>query len=188
MAAIKTIKIHPAIGIARLGNSATGFFIGPEKPGVSPRPRSGYRDAQHRMKRQAARFRLFGYDKNGKVVKEITSADAKIVWTVHLANSKAEWKRFEGLNANAPRRNAGVADRASLIIDPGAHSLSGPNKNEKFNTGKFLGKAVPLGEARTDSKARLLVLGGFGRSASPANKPLTTFANNNGWHDDVADG
>jgi hypothetical protein len=188
MAAIKTIKIHPAIGIARLGNSPTGLFVGPEKPGVAPRPRGGYRDAQHRIKRQAVRFRLFGYDRNGKVVKEITSADAKIVWTVHLANSKAEWKRFEGLQANTPRRNAGVADRASLIIDPGARSLSGPRKKGKFDTGKFLGKTVPLGEARTDSKGRLLVLGGFGKSASPANKPLTTFANNNGWHDDVADG
>jgi len=28
MATIETIKIHPAIGIARLGNSPTGFFIG----------------------------------------------------------------------------------------------------------------------------------------------------------------
>ena len=78
MAAIETIKIHPAIGIARLGNSPTGFFIGPEKPDVHPRPQGGYKDAQHRIKRQAARFRLFGYDKNGKFVKEITSADAQI--------------------------------------------------------------------------------------------------------------
>jgi hypothetical protein len=188
MAAIKTIKIHPAIGIARLGNSPTRFFIGPEKPGVHPRPRGGYRDAQHRIKRQAVRFRLFGYDKKGKVVKEVTSADAKIEWTVHLANSKAEWKRFEGLNANTARRNAGVADRTTLIIDPGPRSLSGPNKTKKFDTGKFLAKVVPLGEARTDSKGRLLMLGGFGKSASPTNSPLTTFANNDGWHDDVSDG
>jgi len=34
MRAIKSIKIHPAIGIARLGNSPTGFFVGPEVPGV----------------------------------------------------------------------------------------------------------------------------------------------------------
>jgi hypothetical protein len=26
-------KIHPGIGIARLGNSADEFFIGPEAPG-----------------------------------------------------------------------------------------------------------------------------------------------------------
>jgi len=27
-------KIHPAIGVARVGNSPTAFFIGPEKPGM----------------------------------------------------------------------------------------------------------------------------------------------------------
>src|SRR5207302_4403696 len=57
-----------------------------------------------------------------------------------------------------------------------------------FNTGKFLGKTVKLGEIRSDGKARLLVLGGFGHSSSPLGKPLITFANNNGWHDDVSDG
>jgi hypothetical protein len=30
--AIKTIKIHPAIGIARVGDSPTEFFIGPGAP------------------------------------------------------------------------------------------------------------------------------------------------------------
>ena len=188
MVTIETIKIHPAIGIARLGNSPTGFFIGPEKPGVHARPQGGYKDSQHRIKRQAARFRLFGYDKKGKLVKEITSADARIEWTVHLANSKGAWKRFEGLNANTPLRNAGVVDRSTLTIDPGPRSVIGSNETATFESGKFLGALVPLGEIRTDSKSRLLVLGGFGHSASPTNKPLTTFANNDAWHDDVSDG
>lgn len=188
MAKITTIKIHPGIGIARLGNSPTGFFIGPEKPGVHTRPGGGYKDKQGRIKRQAARFRLFGYDKNGKLVKEITSADAAIEWTVHLANSKAAWNQFDGLKPNTPLRNASVADRNSLVIDPGPRSLSGTNKSASFDTGKFLNTIVPLGEIRSDSKARLLVLGGFGNSGSPTNAPLTTFANNNGWHDDVSDG
>jgi len=69
---IVAIKIHPAIGIARVGNSPSEFFIGPEIPGVHVRPPGGYRDAQGRIKRQAARFRLFGYDKKGKPVREIT--------------------------------------------------------------------------------------------------------------------
>src|SRR5438045_2766874 len=102
MADIATIKIHPAIGIARLGNSLQEFFIGPEIPGAHRRPPGGYKDAQHRIKRQAARFRLFGYDKKGKLVKEINSSDAVIEWTVRLANSKAAWKQFDGLNANTP--------------------------------------------------------------------------------------
>ena len=188
MAAITSIKIHPAIGIARLGNSPTEFFIGPEIPGSHPRPPSGYRDAQHRIKRQAARFRLFGYDAKGKLVGEVTSADAKIEWNVHLANKKAEWKEFDGLKANTPRRNAAVVDRTTLVIDPGPRSVTGSNKSASFDTGKFLGTLVPLGEIRTDSQARLLVLGGSGISGSPTNQPLTTFANNAGWHDDVSDG
>ena len=188
MPAIVSIKIHPAIGIARLGNSPADFFVGPELPGVHQRPRGGYKDAQGRVKRQAARFRLFGYDKKGKLVKEITSVDAAIEWTVHLANHKAAWKQFDGLKPNPPLRNPGVASRISLVIDPGQRTLNAPNRHARFDTGTFLGVTVPLGEIRTDRKNRLLVLGGFGHSASPANHPLTTFANNDGWHDDVSDG
>ena len=69
-------------------------------------PRSGcaWRDTDARrlrsgmpsgaMARQAARFRVFGYDADGKVVGEITSADATIAWNVHLANRKAAWYDF----------------------------------------------------------------------------------------------
>src|SRR5262249_44013236 len=160
----------------------TQFFIGPEKPRAYPRPYGGYKDAQGRIKRQAARFRLFGYDKRGKLVGEVTAKDADISWTVHLANKKAAWNEFDGLNPNAPKRNATVANRDSLIIDPGPRSLSGRNKVAAFDTGKFLGVIVPLGEARTDTQGRLVVLGGFGHSASPTNAPITTFANNDEWH------
>jgi L-lysine epsilon oxidase-like protein len=188
MANITSIKIHPAIGIARLGNSSTEYFIGPEKPGYAKVPKGGYKDAHGNIKRQAARFRLFGYDARGRLVKEITKKDASIVWSVHLANKKAAWNQFDGLNPNAPLRNASVTDRNSLIIDPGSRSLNGPNQAAQFDTGRFLGTTVPLGEMRTDSQGRLLVLGGFGQSASPVNAPLTTYANNDGWHDDVSDG
>lgn len=185
---IKTVEIHPAIGVARVGNSPGEFFIGPEQAGEQAPPAGGYKDAAGRIKRQAARFRVFGYDAQGKVVKEITSADASITWTARLANKKAEWKQFEGLDPNALRRNSKVADRKSLIIDPGARVLSGPGQRSEFDTGKFMGKIVSLGEVRTDEDGRLLLLGGFGSSASPTNAPLTTFANNDGWYDDVSDG
>ena len=34
---MKTIyRIYPAIGIARIGNSETGYFLGPESPGIVP--------------------------------------------------------------------------------------------------------------------------------------------------------
>ncbi|GAA2146352.1 hypothetical protein GCM10009760_36070 [Kitasatospora kazusensis] len=51
-----------------------------------------------------------------------------------------------------------------------------------------MGKEVYLGELRTDEEGRLLVLGGFGASASYDGQPVITFANNEGWHDDTGDG
>ena len=44
--------IHPGIGIARIGNSPTDYFICPEVPGRLPDPGGSYKDAQGRIKRQ----------------------------------------------------------------------------------------------------------------------------------------
>src|SRR6266850_316102 len=69
-------RIHPGIGIARIGSSPTEWFVGPEAPGVAPLPTGPFRDARGLIKRQAARFRLYeySYDGNGKLsgVREIT--------------------------------------------------------------------------------------------------------------------
>jgi len=83
MNAITSIKIHPAIGIARVGNSRTEFFVGPELPNDRSPPHGGYKDRSLRVKRQAARFRVFGYDMNGNLVMELPASDATIRWTVH---------------------------------------------------------------------------------------------------------
>ncbi len=179
--AITTIKIHPAIGIARVGNSPSDFFIGPEIPGDHTIPPGGYKDAQCRIKRQAARFRLFAYDQYGTLVKEITSADGAVSWTVHLVNKKA-----------ATGRNAGV-NALDVTIDPGARTINGPNQNAKFDTGVFKVPAgspvtVPLGEIRTDNNGRLIVLGGFGSSASPTGHALGSFLDTDEWYDDISDG
>src|SRR5205085_8433674 len=91
-----------------------------------------------------------------------------------------------------PLRNAGVTDRQSLVIDAGPRSISGPNMAGdafQFTGGTFLGVDVPLGELRTDGAGRLLVMGGFGTSESVVpDNPITNFANNDNWHDDVSDG
>ncbi len=188
---ITQIKIFPPIGIARLGNSSTDFFIGPEIPGVRTPPAGGYKDAHCHIKRQAARFRLFGYD-GTTLVQEITNNDATIEWTVELANTKASWRKFNGPSDSQPGRNglsnAQIGNSPSHEIKPGPRTLTGPNQAAGFNTGKFLGKVVPLGEMRTDSDSRLLVLGGFGRSESLTGTPISHYANNDGWHDDVSDG
>jgi L-lysine epsilon oxidase-like protein len=67
---ITRCKIHPAIGIARVGDSPDKDFIGPERPGRHDPPEGGhYKDAAGRIKRQAARFRIFAYDEDGEVVR-----------------------------------------------------------------------------------------------------------------------
>jgi hypothetical protein len=208
-------KIHPAIGIARVGNSPNEFFIGPEIPGVFDPPSGGYKDAGDlnkgvppRVKRQAARFRIFAYNAAGQVVQEITEADAEITWTVHLANKKAEWDRFNGragedlpIGQRQPRtawrnrdiRGTSEADdqeaRRVLIIDPGPRSLTGPGQVADFTGGTFFDIPVPLGEIRTDAAGRLLVLGGSGHSGtSEPGRRITSYANNDRWYDDVSDG
>ena len=175
-----TYRIHPAIGIARVGNSPE-FFIGPERIGERPDPAGGFKDAQCRVKRQAARFRIYAHHDNG-TVEEITNAEADITWNVHLANKKA---------AYPGRGNSESA--ADLNIDPGARSTNGPNQLKLFDTGviRFSGDpvtTVPLGEMRSDGENHLLVLGGAGTAASPGGHGFTGFWGNAGWYDDIADG
>src|SRR5689334_10538118 len=70
---IARVAIHPAIGIARVGNSLESFFYGPEVPGTLPHAPGGFKDANGAIARQAARFRVFGFDRDGKVVRELTA-------------------------------------------------------------------------------------------------------------------
>ena len=65
--------IHPGIGIARVGNSRDGFFIGPEVQFPDAPPPNFFKDAAGGLKRQAARFRLYGVDKRGRVVEEMAN-------------------------------------------------------------------------------------------------------------------
>jgi len=174
-------KIHPAIGIARVGNSPDEFFVGPERVGPVPEPAGGFKDAECRVKRQAARFRIFAHHDDGST-QEVTDAEAQITWTVHLVNAKA---------AHPGRGNSEPA--ADLTIDPGARTLSGPGQRQELDTGviRFSGHppvTVPLGEVRTDDANHLLVLGGHGSADSPAGNLIGSFWGNPGWYDDVSDG
>ena len=192
--------IYPPIGVARVGNSEDEYFLAPEVPYPLPEPPGFYRDSEGALKRQAARFRIYGLDANGVAVRELTADDATIEWQVHLANKKAAWFQFQlALDipeaADAPPtllRNATVSDRAALAIDPGPRTISGKDEGGKkkyaFDDGKFMGTAVYLGELRTDNAGRLIVLGGRGVSASYDHSKAVTFANNEAWHDDVSDG
>jgi L-Lysine epsilon oxidase N-terminal/L-lysine epsilon oxidase C-terminal domain/von Willebrand factor type A domain len=174
-------RIHPAIGIARVGNSPDEFFVGPERIGQQPEPPGGFKDAQCRVKRQAARFRIYAHHDDGSF-EEITDAEADITWTVHLVNSKA---------AHPDRGNS--ESPADMTIDPGARTLNAPNQRQPCDSGVIRFSdgpvtTVPLGEIRSDDDNHLLVLGGFGKSASPPGSGFEDFWGNDDWYDDVSDG
>jgi L-lysine epsilon oxidase-like protein len=223
-------RIHPAIGVARVGNAdRTGndfFFIGPEIPEVPPNfdtATNTYRDfktAAGKIKPQAARFRIFEYEKgaDGKFhpIGEIGLGDGrttKMTWTVHVANRKANFCDFRGQDgalanpffsnyAAADVRNkevTGLANRhAKLDLDPGPRSIDGGDGNPK----DFVVNRPPLaidtlGQIRSDETGRLIFIGGKGRSGFDPNIPrgdggepgdIVSYANNDGWFDDVSDG
>src|ERR1700719_729854 len=149
MATLQKVQIFPSIGIARIGNSSE-WFVGPELPYPAPPPSppgGAYKDAQCRIKRQAQRFRLWGFYSDGSD-RELTLADGDILCTVHLANAKAT-----------------VSNES--VIDSGLQTLDGPGASVSF-VGSFAGVSVPLGEAHTDSEGRLTVVGGYGKSENPS--------------------
>lgn len=197
-ARIVRCAIHPAIGVARVGNSEDGWFYGPEVADPPAADIRHHRDSCGKLERQAARFRVYGYDADGNVVRELTASDAEIAWSVELANLKAAWYQFdraldipEAKGTKVPLRNANVKDRSTLAIQPGPREISGRSSPPvSFDTGRFLGESVYLGELRTDESGRLIVLGGRGVSNSPEGKPLSAeqFNNVDGWHDDTSDG
>lgn len=117
-------RIHPAIGIARVGNSPDGFYLSPEKledlpiactgNGTPIKEKDDYRrvtefkDNKQRVKKQAARFSIWVYDDenpNGRPLKpgdKIVGVGSSgtlvdIEWTVWLANKKASWYQFDQL-------------------------------------------------------------------------------------------
>ena len=199
-------EIYPAIGVARVGNAPDAFYIGPERPGGLPilpdestRPFGfgDFRDSEGRLCRQAARFRIWRRAPGAQPV-EVTleTADVReIRWTVHLANKKSSWYRFQtskgqhGYGPNHPLRNAELQspeDRRRLVIDPGPRSIGGRDAGAADAPVEFSRTTIPtgyrggsfppatlkpqaietLGALRTDGAGRLLVLGGFGHSGS----------------------
>ncbi|HEV8435387.1 MAG TPA: LodA/GoxA family CTQ-dependent oxidase [Thermoanaerobaculia bacterium] len=146
-------KIHPAIGVARVGSSSE-FYIAPETGGGLPtdpatgQPVTSFRDSAGDLLKQAQRFRVFSYDDTnpndpGTEVVAGSGGVAAIEWTVYLANKKACWYQFEQLTGSGmegdagyiangpsvnPLRNFLVTDpaaRQAFIIDPGPRTVGG---------------------------------------------------------------
>jgi hypothetical protein len=154
---VPVYKIHPGIGIARLGNSLDAFCISPETPAALPiacdargNPSVGpdgagplrvdhFKDAEGRIKRQAARFQVYVYDDESPEGRPLQIGDriqgggnhgvlSNIQWRVYLANKKSAWFEFQQLEGEHgylpghPLRNPTIVEdnaRQLLIIDPG---------------------------------------------------------------------
>jgi hypothetical protein len=122
-------RIHPAIGVARMGNSPE-HFIGPETPGVpanwddAAAKFKSFRDSSSLILRQGARFRVYEYpddsDPPGQAPREVVIGDeiVDIEWRVHLANRKASFYVFDGQNgANDLYRARSTLAPSQLIKD-----------------------------------------------------------------------
>ncbi|OWK22198.1 hypothetical protein AJ88_15800 [Mesorhizobium amorphae CCBAU 01583] len=66
---IETLSIHPAIGIARVGNAPDDYFLAAEVRGGTPQDAQDFRDSQGRIKRQGARFRVYAKQSLAKSVR-----------------------------------------------------------------------------------------------------------------------
>ena len=202
-AEIDHLAIYPAIGVSRIGNSPE-FFDAPEIPGYVIPPEGGYKDSQGRLKKQVQRFRVYAFDKEGRVIREVNSEHGdEIEWEVHVANTKGAWYQFNSpmdMGAETPgltgqMRNSGIAgsDREALLIDPGVKTISSQSDSGVLLEADFWPDPhttrVKLGELRTDDKGRLLVVPGDGAGGpvTPIN-PVVSFSDNNGYYDDWCDG
>jgi L-Lysine epsilon oxidase N-terminal/L-lysine epsilon oxidase C-terminal domain len=207
-----TYRIFPPIGIARIGNSPE-FFVGPETPGslgVDIRadgtevPVERFKDAAYRVRRQAARFRLFEFDDASPAGRPaVLPAGATVEWKVSLANKKDAVVRDSSPIVERPNQPPPPLPR----IDParahraiGADGVAPPpgtppvTLTGTYLTGTSFETRVVLGDLLTDGQGNLLVLGGRGISASPEGRPIGDeplgggFYANAGWYDDVSDG
>lgn len=96
-------KIHPAIGIARVGDSQD-YYIAPEQAGSIPtkystNPPEGviFRDANDKLLRQAAQFKIYEYSDGSQEATLVTPGKngvKSIKWTTWIASKKASWFQF----------------------------------------------------------------------------------------------
>lgn len=191
----KTYAIHPAIGVARMGNAPldlanpASWYLGPEAPYAVPNDAREYK-LDGKIKKQAQRFRIYEFE-NGRAVREVTLGEPdirRIVWTVHLANRKAALRpgatdspvSVPGVAPAsygvAKARNVSVegADRDRLAIDPGPVSLDTPGASKEATgaiafpggAGAWVSTNVTLGTLHIEpATGRLLVFAGDGQSA-----------------------
>jgi hypothetical protein len=133
------LRIHPAIGVARVGGSDE-FFIGPEFPDVPGNLDSAsgrllpFKDKAGQVLRQAARFRVFEFNSSGDPIREVTAGSGvTIEWRVHVANRKASFFSFNGQSGaqTTPPYLARAAKPATEIEKPNRGRGQPERKNRR---------------------------------------------------------
>ncbi|CAG8769769.1 13573_t:CDS:2, partial [Acaulospora colombiana] len=143
------LEIFPPIGISRLGDSNDEYFYGPEVPGGTDHHFGKFRDGDQKIRRQAARFRVYAYGEGDTALGEVNLANGyQLNWKVHVANkkpayyhSRGQYRVREGDPDPKRLRNPDVQSvsedrltgepfdesmesRDKLIIDPGAKTIT----------------------------------------------------------------
>lgn len=227
----RSFEIHPRVGVARLGNSPD-FYLAPETVGGLPvewDPEGSavgdsqdfvqrFKDGVGRVKRQAARFRIFERV-DGDLVERALGADdvESIEWTVHVANKKPIWYTFSELqgdlefgegnsyeNQHVPVNNPDTtepAERQALIIDPGPRSIDAPdqvveisryNIPDSYKHGSF--PPVGAGGQQIDTLGELrmdergALIALGGFGNVTGSAQIDSFRGAPGYWDDIADG
>lgn len=203
-------RVYPGIGIARVGRSAATPFLAAERPGEDPlesdgAPFNGYKGDDHLVRRQAVRYRVLEFERDGdgteQFVREITAGEAKVSWSVKLAAAKAAGPKMVGgagargerviLPDHDERRNVPPVGLSQAdLVGAVEYQVSGPGAVAQTKMATIAGIDVMIGEARTDGEGRLIVSPGLGVARSWANppEPIGEFLNNPTWFDDIADG
>jgi hypothetical protein len=136
---VSVLKIHPAIGIARISPNPDYFVFG-DTP-------QNYK-SNGLIKRQGVRFLIVGYDASGREIAAYTVPDLealglRVTWRVRLANKKIARYRGSGRLADADPRFVIAAEARS---DANGGLLMGRMEAADFQEGH----AIPLGAIQPD--------------------------------------
>lgn len=179
-------------------------------------PIQNFKDDAGQVRRQGQAFKIFQQDGteltlNSPNVKSIEwtvhLANKKAAWYNYSElNGNLLYGRDNSYSAKKVElRNPSKeteAERQALIVDPGPRSIAGCCQTIDFSEqtvpGNYSKASFPpkevqygtpihsLGDLKTDSEGRLVVLGGQGNAGG--NEPLISYGGSSSWHDDISDG
>lgn len=201
--------IYPAVGMARVGDSPE-FYLHPDEPTLDLFPIGfnlpftalstkigNFRDTSNRIRRQAARFRVYEVKwkkYNGKTwipsepVKQIKAgAGVELRWKVSVSNAKS----FPAFSPPASHNPPPLATRTRLDATADITSAA-PLTHKVLKVAKTAGRPndIVLGAITRDGDGNLIFVGGEGQCFSDGVTLLagggTLFQAK--WFDDVCDG